>query len=221
MGILIDNNLAWHLPWWYRKALTQWPPFLNVIVLIRSKVYACWKWPRNKIGTWNNRVNFMAAEFFGRRRECRFYTAGCRNKMAVSVTGPRAVNELGGPVIPGTWHPQVKKVRKTIIFKISILSKIRKYLPTPIRILYYNYYIKPHLEYCWSVWGNCSKSDIDTLIKLQKQTNKLHASSLRLIAMLLQHLYFPSFSGRHSIKLLVSGKHLWFLKRQITKRHLT
>ena len=42
----------------------------------------------------------MASEFFGRRRECRFYTAGCGNKMAVSVTGPRAKNELGGPVIP-------------------------------------------------------------------------------------------------------------------------
>ena len=43
----------------------------------------------------------MASEFFGRQRGCRFYTAGCGNKMAVSVTGPRAVNELGGPVIPG------------------------------------------------------------------------------------------------------------------------
>ena len=72
-----------------------------------------------------------------------------------------------------TWHPQVKNVRQTIIFKISILRKIRKYLPTPIRILYYNYYIKPHLEYCCSVWGNCSKSDIDTLIKLQKQAARL------------------------------------------------
>ena len=41
----------------------------------------------------------MASEFFGRQRECRFYTAGCGNKMAVRVTGPRAVNELGGPVI--------------------------------------------------------------------------------------------------------------------------
>ena len=46
----------------------------------------------------------MASEFFGRQRECRFYTAGCGNKMAVSVTGPRAVNELGGPVIPGTGN---------------------------------------------------------------------------------------------------------------------
>ena len=44
----------------------------------------------------------MVFEFFGRRRECRFYTPGCGNKMAVSVTGPRAVNELGGPVIPGS-----------------------------------------------------------------------------------------------------------------------
>ena len=42
----------------------------------------------------------MASEFFGRQRECRFYTAGCGNKMVVSVTGPRAANELGGPVIP-------------------------------------------------------------------------------------------------------------------------
>ena len=42
----------------------------------------------------------MASEFFGRQRECRFYTAGCGNKMEVSVTGPRAVNELGGPAIP-------------------------------------------------------------------------------------------------------------------------
>ena len=44
----------------------------------------------------------MASEFFGRQRVCRFYTACCVNKMVVSVTGPRAVNELGGPVIPGT-----------------------------------------------------------------------------------------------------------------------
>ena len=45
----------------------------------------------------------MASEFFGRQRECRLYTAGCGNKMAVSVSGPRSVNELGGPVIPGIY----------------------------------------------------------------------------------------------------------------------
>ena len=46
----------------------------------------------------------MTSEFFGRQREYRFYTAGCGNKMAVSVTGPRAVNELGGPVTPANAY---------------------------------------------------------------------------------------------------------------------
>ena len=47
----------------------------------------------------------MASDFFGRQRECRFYTAGCGNKMAVSVTGPLAVNELDSQVIPGRSTP--------------------------------------------------------------------------------------------------------------------
>ena len=63
-------------------------------------------------GTWNIRPNFLASEFFGNQRDCRFYTDGCVNKMAVSVTRPRAVNELGGPVIPGKrerrrWVPRI------------------------------------------------------------------------------------------------------------------
>ena len=53
----------------------------------------------------------MASEFFGKKRECRFYTAGCGNKMAVSVTGPRPVNELSGPVIPGSVTVVVRLFR--------------------------------------------------------------------------------------------------------------
>ena len=62
----------------------------------------------------------MAAEFFSRRRECRFYTAGCGNKMAVSVTGPRAVNELGGPVIPVGFTVQFYAVA----FRAAPLSSV-------------------------------------------------------------------------------------------------
>ena len=64
----------------------------------------------------------MASEFFGRQRECRFYTAGCGNKKAVSVTGPRAVNELGGPGIPGTELLQrVTIYKKGLIFFFFIM----------------------------------------------------------------------------------------------------
>ena len=53
-----------------------------------------------------------------------------------------------------SWKAQIQKVRCSILFKLSILRKIRKYLPTGIRILHYNYYIKPHLLYCCSIWGH-------------------------------------------------------------------
>ena len=72
-----------------------------------------------------------------------------------------------------TWHSQVKKVKQTIAFKLSILRKIRHYLPTKTRILYYNYYIKPHLQYCCTIWGQCNKTDIYLIIKLQKQAARL------------------------------------------------
>ena len=68
-----------------------------------------------------------------------------------------------------TWRSQVKKVKQTIAYKLSIFGKIQQFLPTQIRILYYNHYIKPHLEYCCTIWGLCSKTDIYAFIKLQKQ----------------------------------------------------
>ena len=85
------------LPWWHRKALTQWPPFLNVIVPIRSQIYSCWKWPSSHRHLKYSSQFLGIRVYYGRQCECRFYTAGCVNKMVVSVTGPRAVNELGGP----------------------------------------------------------------------------------------------------------------------------
>ena len=66
----------------------------------------------------------MTFEFFGRQRECRFYTAGCGNKMAVSVTGPRAVNELGGPVIPGTTEHELLNKYKNYQINIALLRII-------------------------------------------------------------------------------------------------
>ena len=66
----------------------------------------------------------MTSEFFGRQRECRFYTAGCGNKMAVSATGPRAVIELGGPVTPGIQLQCVVTIFSHIIFAMIQYNKI-------------------------------------------------------------------------------------------------
>ena len=33
--------------------------------------------------------------------------------------------------------------------------------------------IKPYLEYCCSIWGNCSKENINIIVKLQKKAARL------------------------------------------------
>ena len=56
--------------------------------------------------------------------------------MAVSVTGPRAVNELGGPVIPGTsGHARCEK--ENIIFESSNI-----HLNTNSSVFYFYFFIE-------------------------------------------------------------------------------
>ena len=97
----------------------------------------------------------------------------------ININGTQIKNtkqeKLLGVVIDNnlTWYSQVKKVKQTIAFKLSIFRKIRHCLPARTRILYYNYYIKPHLQYCCTISGQCNKTDIYSIIKLQKQAARL------------------------------------------------
>ena len=104
-----------------------------------------------------------------------------------------------------TWHNQIKKVKQTIAFKLSILGKIGHYLPTTMRMLYHNYYIKPHLEYCCTIWGQCSKTDTYSIVKLQK-TIKPHALFWMLICIPHLILCSNSFNGKLLIRLLKKNK---------------
>ena len=74
-----------------------------------------------------------------------------RNKTIETVTDEKVL----GVQIDNTlsWKAQIQKVRRTILYKLSVLRRIRKYLPTETRTLFYTYYIKPHLQYCCSIWA--------------------------------------------------------------------
>ena len=72
-----------------------------------------------------------------------------------------------------SWDDQVKKVKKTAGYKIHILRKIRKYLPLDTRKLFFNYYIKPHLNYCSSLWGQTTQENLNKINKIQKQAARL------------------------------------------------
>jgi hypothetical protein len=72
-----------------------------------------------------------------------------------------------------TWNEQVKQVRKKVLFKLSLLRKIRGYLPLSVRKTFFNYYIKPHFDYCSTVWGHTSNKNLDLINKLHKQAARL------------------------------------------------
>ena len=64
-------------------------------------------------------------------------------------------------------------VCRNVTSKISLLSKIKQYLPLDTRKLYYNAYILPVLDYCLTVWGSASKYQLDRLLKLQKRAARI------------------------------------------------
>ena len=71
------------------------------------------------------------------------------------------------------WKKQVSYVKKRVNYKLSLLRRIKKYLPTHARIMFYNFYVLPLIDYCCSVWGNCSKENQNVITKLQKKAARL------------------------------------------------
>ena len=53
-----------------------------------------------------------------------------------------------------------------------LLTRIKIYLSLQNRILFYNSYILPHLDYCCIIWGSCNSLSSDKLIQFQKKGSK-------------------------------------------------
>ena len=71
------------------------------------------------------------------------------------------------------WNSHFQYVCKKIASNLWLLSQIRIYLNEQHRHLYYNAYIKPHIEYCCVVWGNCSNLNAYKIEKMQRRACKL------------------------------------------------
>ena len=71
------------------------------------------------------------------------------------------------------WINHFQHVSKKIPLYLWLLSKIKSYLSVEHRLLFYNAYIKPHFEYCSTVWSNTSSGNINKIMKLQRRVCKL------------------------------------------------
>ena len=71
------------------------------------------------------------------------------------------------------WNNHFQYVSKKISSYLWLLGKIKSYLSVEHRLLFYNAYIKPHFEYCSTVWINTSSGYINKITKLERRVCKL------------------------------------------------
>jgi len=69
------------------------------------------------------------------------------------------------------WKEHINTVTSTLSKNLALLRRIRTYLPTNIRILYYKVYFQPIIDYCNTIWGQ--SSHITRILKLQKLALRL------------------------------------------------
>ena len=53
------------------------------------------------------------------------------------------------------------------------MSQIKSFLTVDDKLLFYNAYIRPHLEYCSVIWGSSTNINVQKMTKLQRRACKL------------------------------------------------
>ena len=72
-----------------------------------------------------------------------------------------------------SFDSHINNVLKKCNSLLYLLSRIKIFLAVPIRKLFFNAYILPHLDYCCVIWGSCSASQEQKLIRFQKRAARL------------------------------------------------
>lgn len=72
-----------------------------------------------------------------------------------------------------SWQSHIDNVLKKCNSLLHLLSRIKLFISIPVRKMFYNAYILPHLDYCCIIYGNCTSFLEDKLIKFQKRAARL------------------------------------------------
>ena len=71
------------------------------------------------------------------------------------------------------WSAQVEATIKKCNSLLFLLGRIKNFIDLPTRKLFFNAYILPHLDYCCTIWGNCSNELLHRIIKFQKRAARM------------------------------------------------
>ena len=71
------------------------------------------------------------------------------------------------------WHIQIDNVCQKLNSKVNLLKRIKCYLNRHSRVLFYNAYILPIMDYCCHIWGKENKACINQIHKIQSRICKI------------------------------------------------
>ena len=76
-----------------------------------------------------------------------------------------------------TWKDHVDEVVKKISKAIGALKRVRPFISVKIALQIYHALIRPHFDYCSSVWDECNVTLCDKLQKLQNRAARVITKS--------------------------------------------
>ena len=118
----------------------------------------------------------------------------CDSKIQVS-----SVEKLLGVTLSNTlcWDAHIDHLIKKCNSYLLLLSGIKVFLSRRNIILFYNSYILPHLELCCIIWGNCSSTLQEKLVKFQKRARVILGCDFYTpSSKLFKELYWQTFPER-------------------------
>ena len=71
------------------------------------------------------------------------------------------------------WNGHFQYITKKISSHLWLLSQIKSFLSKEDKLLFYNAYIRPHIEYCSVIWGSSTNFNIAKVTKIQRRACKI------------------------------------------------
>ena len=68
-----------------------------------------------------------------------------------------------------TFVPHINFIFSKMSSLSGLLWKIRDCIPETTKLLFYNSYFLPLMDYCLNVWGYCTKTQLDIIYQLQER----------------------------------------------------
>ena len=72
-----------------------------------------------------------------------------------------------------TWRKHVDFICNNVSSLVGLFYRIRKFLNHESKILFYNSYILPRIDYCLTIWGQATKDALDKIFRLQKRVARI------------------------------------------------